>query len=194
MTGRDIVREFYKAVASLHDDGHVDRLKALGIPDVALFGPRPIVGVAAVETGNDGWFQVSDHGELMLVIADGVPDGVGWRTIDDVVAIDPSIPSRWWRLTGNVDVLGCNLNADKIDYSITIKEPISLYASPTEWLQHGGDGLCVLDWSATLTHVFRGLPVRCSPAIARRLRAKVRDEALAQLVIDIQEVRHAIAA
>ena len=192
MSVRNLLAEFEAAVTRLHDDGHVRRVLSLGVPRAAIFGIRPLVGVAAVETNADGWFQFIEAGELALVIADGVPGPIGWETIDEVIAIRTSTPGKWWRATGAAPVLGAGRNADMIDYAMVVKEPITLHATPPDWLRAGGTGLCIVNWDAPLSATFDGLPVASDPATARRLRKKITDEALATL--DIRKAHHALAA
>ena len=112
--------------------------------------------------------------------------------IKELTAFTLDAPGKWAVLRGGVPILGTGLNDAMLDYAMTIKEPIALHPTPRDWLRAGGAGLCVLNWSAPLSATFDGLPVSCDPAIARRLRAKIVDEALATL--DIREVQHDLAA
>ena len=140
MTG-GLDREFASAVTRLFDGGHAKALLSLGVPRSAICGRQPLVGVAAVEIDNDGWFQFIEDGELALVVADGVPGPMGWETIEEVVAFRTNRPGRWGVRHGDVPLLGLGLNDALHDYAATLHEPIMLYENPLSWLQAGGRGL-----------------------------------------------------
>jgi len=188
MTG-DLDAEFASAVTRLHDDSHVPGLLSQGIPRSAIYGVRPLVGVAAVEIDNHGWFQFAEHGELALIIADGVPGLIGWESIDEVVAIRPETQGQWWRATAAVQVFGHGKNTDLIDYKTTLGERIRLYESPHSWLRGGGGGLVILDWTLDPRDHFEGIKLECeTPALAAEVRRRAADAAVA--AFDLIEVRH----
>ena len=191
MTG-GLDREFGLSVTRLFEDGHAKAALNLGIPKSAMCGRPPLVGVAAVEIDVGGWFQFSEDGDLALVIADGVPGPMGWKTVDEVVAIRTKAPDEWWRATGAVPDFGFGKNAGLIDYKATLGEPIPLYETPRSWIRGGGDGLVILDWTLDPGEHFRGLNLECeTAALAMQLRKRAAEAAAAGLDLTVRQVRHA---
>jgi hypothetical protein len=176
----------------MHDDDHVPRVLAQGVPRLAVYGIRPLVGVAAVEIDDSGFFQFIEDGELAIVVADGVPDPMGWNIIDEIVAIRTKTPGRWWRATGATPVFGHGKNADLIDYKATLGESIRLYETPLSWLRGGGDGLVILNWTLDPRDHFQGLRIECeTSALAMQLRKRAADAAVAGLDLTVRRVRYA---
>jgi hypothetical protein len=186
MSGLD--SEFQAAVHRLHDDHHVEKVVALGVPRSAIFGIRPLVGVADIDADDSGFFTFIEDGRPALILPEGDPYDSGWLVVDELIAVVVGEPGRWWLRRGDVPILGRGINDAHLDYCATLGEPIMLYESPLGWLQAGGRGLVVLDWTFNPLEHFVGLNIRCeTPALAKRLDARRCDAAQSAFVIE--EVR-----
>ena len=185
----DLGDVFDVAVDCLH--AHPDHIaRALRqVPRSAVYGVRAMVGVMRADIEDSGFYQATDEGAGVMVVPEGQPDGLGWKTIDELVAFRTDRPGRWGVRRGGVPLLGVGLNDALHDYAATLGEPIMLYENPSGWLQADGRGLVVLDWAFNPLDHFKGLNIRCeTPALAKRLDA--RRCAAARSAFVIEEARH----
>jgi len=183
----ELEAEFEACLDPLDERGHVSKLRRLGIPDRVIYGPRSLVGVARIMPCTSGFFEFHEYGEKALVIAEGEPAVPGWSLIEDLVAFQPGNPCRWWLRRGAVQLLGeHNLRSWKLGETV-------LHATPLDWLQSGGEGVCVLDWkldpSVLLYGTGAGL-VADSAALKAKLLDRVQEAAVEPWKI---EVAHASA-
>ena len=163
MRGADIRAEAEAAIARVRQP-HIDRLLALGVPREALatLGARQIpFGVCRVERIERGLYQPGDgplHVLSPVYAAGDVIDIVAWRSDQ---------PMNWaWR-TG----LGWALGADELHRDYWPGDaPLTVHATPLDWLRAGGTGLCVLDWEADELETLRGVQaIEANDWIATRL-------------------------
>jgi hypothetical protein len=161
---------------------HIDLMRGLGVSinTIAEMGRETFAfGVAKAEALADGLYQPNDGGHphvVMPVWENGaLVDLVAWRTAS---------PEDWLLRKG----LGWALGQDQLQYA----GPVFLAASPLEWLQRGGEALCILDWGcpevfqlACLEEVTVSDPVTAG-LLRQALRRPVRLP-----TIQLQEVAHA---
>lgn len=93
--------------------------------------------IAKAKVRTDGrFFVLADDGEWMVIVP-VMEDG----EIDDLLAFHPSSPEKWYRRYDGPAFLGG-------DCLVAASVPPILHPHPLAWLQHGGDGIVVLNWSA----------------------------------------------
>lgn len=165
MSGADLHAEM-RAAAEASTLLHFRHLEALGIPVVTVADRRRDHwgwGVASVIDAGDGLYQ-PDDGPLHLVLPVH-EDG----ELVDLVAFRSKDPTRWLLRTG----LGWALGLERGLERLTWQESVCLSVSPLEWLRHGAEGVCILDWTAPEIKQLRDLPrIECSDArLAARLKA-----------------------
>jgi hypothetical protein len=108
----------------------------------------------------DGRWEHDDAGLLACVLLVKGPDG----KILEGVAWDPNRPGAWWLCTRRVNILG------EENIAAAGTAPLLVHATPERWLDGGGRGICVLDWSTDLRTPLGGARlVTDSIALARRL-------------------------
>jgi len=119
---------------------HLERLQAMGVSTSTLAaltqGGAPI-GASTAELAADGTYQPGPGPSVIIqpVLESGsLIDLVAWRTLR---------PARWYVRTGHAWALGADsLQCHDID------QPLPVAATPLEWLQRGGCGVCILDWAS----------------------------------------------
>jgi len=122
--------------------------------------------------GSFEWAEHADEGPAAHAMA--VEDGRG--SPFDCVAWYSDVTGRWWTLRRIAVVLG-EYAIERADW---FDEPISLYATPAEWLHASASGdvqaVCILDWSFDPRLIFKpGMIVKPSTTkVAARLRARHR--------------------
>lgn len=175
--------EFAASVGAMTSATDSYLLKRLGIPESVLYRGASHVGVGLALLGDDGMYQPApDEGLQVIVVPVGVEGEVGWDHLHDLVAFRPGETARWWRRTGN-SVL---LNPEGARRAEHFNELLPVWSSPLSWLQHGGQGVVVLDWSAYLPLYFVGVAaVACEDLpLAKRLLSALKEPAF-----DLPEVR-----
>ncbi len=106
-------------------------------------------GVMRVQGLSGGLYQPDPEGVssvIMPVVTPEYHDGVFGeaiilRPIVDLIAFQTNAPARWLWRTGNAWALGSHLLAGPTG------EPTHIVATPLEWMNAGGDAVCLLDWS-----------------------------------------------
>ena len=142
------------AAAGRVNQAALDHIEALGVSReaFALLTPVlnwPCVGVLNAEPAGKGLFAIGDgapHVVQPVVTGGAIIDLCAWRSTH---------PDDWRLLRG----VGWLLGADAVDYASEWPQdgPIAMHRRPLDWMAAGGDGFCVLDWSApeirTLAHL-----------------------------------------
>lgn len=160
----DLSSEMFAASRAV-EKPHMDRLGALGLltPSLArLCGWLPALGIVDAMPGKSGLYEPGAgpcHVVTPVVSNGDIADLCAWRPLD---------PARWWMRTGS----GWALGADSLDAHGGWSSTLDLFATPAEWLAAGGDGVCILDWSAPELRQLAEWPsIICSnAALARALR------------------------
>lgn len=120
---------------------HIDAVRATGVSpaSIASLGARqPPFGVALIAHGDDGLWWPDDNGVPRLLIP-----CIERGEYVDIIALKPAEPDVWFHRTGAAAILGADNLATCIkDY------PLDVVTNPMGWLALGGDGVCILNWSA----------------------------------------------
>ncbi|MCZ6666652.1 MAG: hypothetical protein O7B81_15240, partial [Gammaproteobacteria bacterium] len=129
------------------------------------------IGVDRVRADGDGQYVPDPDGPILAGIVAVMPDDI----IIDLVAIDLRRPGRWRRRLGVGDLLG---EANTIGLNFT-GESLLVHPGPAEWLNAGGDGVAVLEWTPSVCGLLRtitgGLDVADNPDFAELLEAKLTE-------------------
>lgn len=141
---------------------HLDTLCDLGVPPraIAHLGQHQApFGVMNGTVDCDGLFVPGDGPARVVqpvIIGRQIVDLVAWRT---------ARPDSWHLTTG----LGWLMGEDQIYPAPGV--PVPLHATPLQWLASGGQGICILDWSAPELATLRSLDAIevTEPAIGRML-------------------------
>lgn len=100
-------------------------------------------GIAKVEPVDGGLYTPSSSGVPAMI----VPVFEGGDLID-LLAFRTAEPEHWWLRKGLGGLLGLWSGWGKHEWADSVR----LHATPLEWLQAGGEGLCVVDWDAPELH------------------------------------------
>lgn len=101
-------------------------------------------GIVAVRDARDGLYEPDPDGHPHLVLP-VYEDG----ELVDLVAFRSELPDKWMLRTGLGWALGVEDGLPRLyERSFWHTEPLSLSATPLDWLRGGAKGLCVLDWEA----------------------------------------------
>ena len=153
-----------EAAAFAVRNAHLDRLQALGVTSqtIAKLGEiQPPFGVIKVDYLGGGLFQPGgDVPHIVQPIYDAgiLIDLVAWRTSD---------PRSWLWRTG----AAWALNPDEIKANSWTQEPLTLHATPLDWLRASAQGLCILNWEAhEIRQLLRVKAIDAESHIARQLR------------------------
>lgn len=135
----------FKPVRALIAAGAPARLVAELLERFELGRVRAIEGERFWEPQEDG------AARLALAVHSG-PDLV------DIVAFAPASPDRWTLRRG----AGVMLGEDALWHACAMRGPgartiVAVHATPMAWLRAGGEGVCVLDWSAEALGMLRML-------------------------------------
>lgn len=166
---------------------------ALGIPKAVTHGGAALAARARIQVSEDGYFEPRDDGLPAVVVPCGVQafKCVGWEDINDLVAFSPKAPGRWYRRSGVARFCG----EDRIAHAVHRGMILAVYETPLSWLQHGVDGVCIVDWDGGLALDFPEelRAVACETiSLGRRLEAALRPPKRGPEVRVIQaEARHA---
>ena len=160
----DLINEIENACRGVKQ-AHLDRIRALGVTSttIATLGAfQAPFGVMNCEAIGGGIFQPGGDTPYIVqpVFDDGVMiDIVAWRTVD---------PQSWLWRTGSAWAL----NTDAIAANSWQDEPLSIDATPLDWLRNGATGLCILNWDAPeIRQLLRVKAIAADQHIARQLRA-----------------------
>ena len=169
----DLFREFAKAAGRMREH-HFHWLRNHDIDlDAKLVGPS-LVGVERVQFSDDAaTYQPAGAGAAAVIVAAGEYDADGWHQIDELIAFEPRDPTRWATRRRAEPVLG----RAELEAVRGSERPIRLWPTPLDWLRAGAVGMVILDWSAALTPVFRGVRVLADDPLARRLETELELEA-----------------
>ncbi|MCZ6590338.1 MAG: hypothetical protein O7B98_04255 [Alphaproteobacteria bacterium] len=141
----------------------------------ALSHPRSAnwIGVDTVRADGDGLYVPDPDGPILAAIVAVMPDD----EIIDLVAIDLVQPKRWRRRIGVANLLG---EVNLIGLSFT-GEPLLVHANPADWLNAGGRGCAVLEFTPSVCGLLRsirgGLDVDDDPDFAERLERELSEPA-----------------
>lgn len=152
---------------------HVRTLMRTGFNPSHAIGAG-ILGIAEVQELSGDLWQPCEGGTKMVTVA-VTEGGSFWDggTITDIVAFDPTSPTRWLLRTGDAWALGF----DHIDYAQgdLNGDALAIHATPFDWLSAGMAGCCVINWThkarTTLRDLAR-LQVH-SPRYAQALRLEL---------------------
>ena len=133
------VEEFLFAMDGL-DDRSAACLRRQDVPEIAVDQWPGPVGVAAIETHPLGIFDFAEHGRRAFI--QPVLSGGEFTDIVDLIAWFPDNPGRWWTRCYS----GVPLGDDQLFYAAYWEEPLTLRATPLDWLCAGGAGVCIVDW------------------------------------------------
>lgn len=133
---------------------HLDRLRTLGVSydTIARLGEAfyPF-GIVKAEPSSQGLYQPGEG--VSHIVLPVIQDGA----LVDLCAFRSTAPDEWRLRTGNGWALGLEeglgrwLWRSSADPSANPPKhqlgcPPHIYSSPLEWLRHGCNGICVLDW------------------------------------------------
>ncbi len=124
--------------------------------------------VLLIKTAGDGSFVFAPDGEPAIVAK--IHDSHG--DLADFVAWQPERPGQWWLRRGELAVLGGHALAVANYHGNSIR----LFGTPQDWFRSGGDGVCILLWTAPLDGLFDGVGVvECdSSALQQRFVTAIR--------------------
>ena len=124
--------------------------------------------VLLIKTASDGSFVFAPDGEPAVVAK--IYDANG--DLADFVAWQPERPGQWWLRRGELAVLGGHALAVANYFGNCIR----LFGTPQDWFRSGGDGVCILLWTAPLDGLFDGVGVvECdSPELQQRFVKAIR--------------------
>lgn len=166
----DLVGEVYTAALNMRRS-HEDWLSAHSVSPVAIYSGPPRLH------GHFGVSRAQFHGDLYESDPDGVPVIVMacFEHPDeppvDLVAFQPSDPTRWWLRLGNAIILGLH-NAR---LALFEQAPILVHPTPLSWLQADCAGTVVLDWKRDVLSYLDGYGVLAADgATGKRLRRAFR--------------------
>lgn len=171
----DLGKELQEAALSM---GPLDfpRLRSLGLINtgVAEMGMRHHqFGLATIVDVGEGLFAPSPDGRRSMV----VPVYENGQLLD-LVAFSTSTPDDWLLRTGAGLALGLIDGFEPHTWGASVH----LHKTPMDWLRAGGDGLCIVDWSAPDIYLFNDLP-----------HITVDDDGLrSQLVAAVQRPAHIV--
>lgn len=166
---------------------HLDALRSLGVSlrAIARLGQHQApFGVMSGTVADTGLF-IPGEGPAHVI----QPVIVGSQTID-IVAWRTMRPDRWHLMTG----LGWLMGEDQIYTAPGV--PLTLHATPLQWLASGGHGACILDWNAPELPTLRSLDAIevSEPAIGKMLLAKLSQPPRLPRIITRKAAQHERAA
>lgn len=189
----DLDAEMNMAVSAV-TSRHLAAMERLGCraPAIAAIGAKQApLGVLRCDMRGAQFFEPTNElygidAVLMPVMEEGtVIDLIAWRTL---------APDAWLWRNGDGWALGID--------QITQPSPwdgfreITLHATPLDWLRAGGDGACILDWSA-VSHIRRLAlfdTIRCDhPTVQKRLSGILSQPERKTKIVGTG-IRHGIAA
>jgi hypothetical protein len=166
---------------------HLDALRGLGVPAwaIARLGQhQPPFGVMTGTVDRNGLFLPGDGPARVVqpvIIGRQIVDVVAWRT---------ARPDRWNLTTG----LGWLMGEGQIYTAPGV--PVTLHATPLQWLASGGQGICILDWNAPELPSLRSLDAIevAEPAIGKMLSERLAQPQRLPRIITRKAVRYDQAA
>lgn len=169
----DLLDEFAEqAAAATRRD-----LAGTGAPWEWLWSGAARVGVTAIEPRGATLYEPSESGELAYVVPACPLDS--WdaeNDLADLIAWRPSRPEKWWTRCAAAPIL----NPAAVRRAEALREPLTLHATPAEWLQAAGEGAVILDWRAHLRLLFCGIDrvVADSDELADAVERRLREPAV----------------
>jgi len=147
----DLVAEIMPAAWAMTHRRHQEKMAAVGVSRWAIYGPGPCLH------GNCGPARVKFHGNFFEFDSDG--DGAFVMGVNehpqeglvDLLAFQPSDPTRWWLRLGQGVILGLH-NAR---LALFEENPVFVHATPLDWLRNDCQGVTALDlssWAVRLSH------------------------------------------
>ena len=148
---------------------------------------RPLTSAPTIYEPLDAVAGIHDAFDAIIVpVVEGGPRTYDGSVVVDLLAFDPSSPSRWWLRTGAGLVLG--------DYAIEradwLEEALDLYPDPLAWLRGECAGAVILNWQCAPCRL---ADVKTIIAQTCELGCRV-EEALKRPAIDFPEIRIRTAA
>ena len=164
---------------------HLDRIRALGVTSttIATLGAVQVpFGVMDCENIGGGIFQPG--GDIPHMVQPVFDDGA----IIDIVAWRTTEPQNWLWRTG----AAWALNTDAIAANSWGNAPLSIDATPLDWLRNGATGLCILNWDAPeIRQLLRVKSINADGHIARQLRGSLMKPAYFPEIQIAEGLRHA---
>lgn len=183
----DLVGECVRAHWNVRDQ-HRDWLATHGVSPISIYCPPPRLhghfGICRAQFHGDLYEPTGADGEPVIVM--GVSEHPDEQIID-LVAFQPSDPTRWWLRSGQGVVLGLH-NARLAAFK---EEPVFVHATPLDWLRAECQGVVVLDWTADILSRLDGYGILTDATTGKRLeQAFTRHFNFPQIKI-IEGQRHA---
>lgn len=185
--------EIYCDAVDAVSDANRVWMEAHGVARHTLWNGPAAFGAARIEISGRT-FQFVDDGQPAVVVpvADSYDINYFEDGFADLLAFQPSDPTRWWSLRDTMPVL----NLEAIQRAVPcmgIDEVLAVYETPVSWLQGSRDGIVILDWSCHLSFWLGGVArILCdTERLARRLADALWDPARTLPEIRFSEARHA---
>ena len=171
------LREEFADAVALRSARHLAQAIELSVPLNDVEHSAPLWGVATVDRDAAGIYQPAEtlgsspEKHWILPVGRISPDLDSWEELVDLVAINPTVPDRWWCRRRSWPLLGI----DHHERTIFMGEPLLLVSTPVAWLQRGGNACVVIDWSFQPQATFAGATeIVCdTPALARQLHRRI---------------------
>ena len=110
--------------------------------------PPLVLGHERIRDTGQGRFEYAEHGTEATLVEVEDRDGLPW----DIVAWTKS---ESWMLRKGCGVL---LGAPYLDYCEAFYRKLPVYETPQSWLDSGGRGVCILNWSAPIPELLWNAP------------------------------------
>jgi hypothetical protein len=149
-------------------------LTGVGIPENLVCSGPHRVGFGEIQTNGDFYEPASGAGTSAIIVAEIHADEVC-----DLIAFYPEAPGRWWLRRGEVEILGAEHLGERVF-------PTIIHPNPMVWLQSGGNGVCIVNWSLDpLSRLAFAGRLRAPLHIKRRLEKRIQETALELLDIEV---------
>jgi hypothetical protein len=170
----DILADEFAAAAAAVKREDFDYLRAQGVPRQWLWGGPMRFGIAEIITSGPTYQPVRGGKRAVVVPAIPLRDDLLDDDPGDLIAWFPDNPSRWWCRYGTVPFL----NYEAVERAAFFHEPLSLWSSPTAWLQASGRGAVILEPNTHLSLWLGDIAtIEFDKAdLARQVRAKMTAE------------------
>lgn len=119
------------------------------------------LGVGMVSLSGDGALWAPEGPDRRLLL--GVREG---GELVDVLALSSTCRDEWAARTGQARLLGFDQWEEASRAVLADRRArLRVHATPFDWLAAGGNGICVLDWTAEALGMLRGLGERATLAV-----------------------------
>lgn len=171
----DLEREMFASAARLTMPA-VRRLIGMGVDQrfVARLTGAGMIGVGNVMITSQGWEPGGPDPRLLLGV-------VHQEELVDIVAISSGRRDEWALRTKMGWALGA-FSIEKVHRMIEsdlsgepTRHRVRLHATPFDWMASGGDGVCILDWSAATLMELRALGERVTLEVPPGGGEKIRN-------------------